>query len=253
MVTAALASQPGKIIGLDMDRASAESHARRIREHLASAEHHLSEVRKLAWELREYKGWKALGYKSWRACVSAEFQKSASQLYRQVSAAEVENELGFALGENPERVLRPLAKKGFTPEERQALWSVAQKLVGEGGKVTTGVVEAVVTGLGEMLISGTTQDGEGEQTPLATRIEADLLARIRETKLAHKEHIRGMDAKRDYILGGLPINRIFLYEHAQITVSVDDQLLREKILAAARSGKPIYLSLWTESSKVIEG
>jgi hypothetical protein len=256
MVAAALApAKAGTIINLDMDAETAAQHVRRIQEHLEQAENHVSAARALLWELRERGGYKALGYKSWRACVLEEFERCGSMLYKELAVAQVEMDLNLSpIGTIPERVLRPLANKGYSAETRQVLWNVCQDLVGAGGRVTTGVVEAVVEGLQEMLTSEATQDAEGQQTPITTRMQADLLARVREKKIAHKEHIRRMDNERTYILGGLPIMKatcgaVGSPGVAEIKFSLENNLQLETLIAAVRSGQPIYVSLWTEQPK----
>lgn len=250
MVTTALAPTNGTIINLDMDAETAAQHTRRIQEHIEQAGHHLAKARSLLWEVREYNGFEKLGYKSWRAYALEEFGKCSSMCYKEANAAQVELDLGLSpIGTMHERALRPLAKAGYSAATRQALYGVALELVGDGGKVTSGVMEAVVTGLEEMLASGTTQDADGIQTPITTRMQADLLARVREKKIAHKEHVRRMDAKREYLCGGVPIERIFFYESVQVIVRIDDPIQHEKMLAAAKTGHPIYLSLWTESNE----
>lgn len=242
----------GTIQGLAMDADTARHHIERIQEHMTRADHHVNQARKLILDLKEQEGWRVLGYKSWRACVMTEFNKKSSTVYRQLNAALVELELspaGGNIGAIEERVLRPLTNRGFDSEARAAIWACAQEVVGAGGKVTSGVVEAVVDGFKDMLASGATQDGDGHQTALSERMGADLVARVRQVKIAHKEHIRGMDSKRDYLIGGAKVIGIRTNPHIQ-TARVDvtglDGLQLDKIAEAKRLGKPIKISLWTE-------
>jgi len=246
-------SAAAKIIGLELTQAEAQELVGRIDHHLTSAEYQLSAARELIWQLKEYGGWKALGYKSWNACVQAEFEQSSASVYRQLNAALVELELSpnGRIGELNERVLRPLTRRNFDTEARQAIWSISQEIVGEGGKVTTGVVEEVVTGLKEMLASGHAQDSDGNQHAITEVMHADLVARVREKKIAHKEHIRRMDKPRDYIVGGRKadgVTRATLNgrSKASVIIEFENSAEVEKLSEALRQGKKIYCSLWTE-------
>jgi len=59
---------------------------------------HLESARAQLLELYEREGWRALGYGSWRECVTVEFQRSQSALYRALEAARVERALFPTLG-----------------------------------------------------------------------------------------------------------------------------------------------------------
>lgn len=52
----------------------------------------VAEARTLLLDLWERDGWRALGYKNWKACYTAEFGKSESTIYRQLTAAQVDRE-----------------------------------------------------------------------------------------------------------------------------------------------------------------
>jgi hypothetical protein len=247
MVAAAASS----IIGLEMDADTARHHIERIQEHLTRGNYHLNQARKLILDLKANEGWKVLGYSSWRQCVQAEFETSSASIYRQLNAALVELDLSpiGGIGKYNERVLRPLTKRSFNAEARQTIMQLSEQIVGVGGQVTSGVVEAVITGLEEMLSSGTTQDADGNQQPITEQMSADLIARVRETKIAHKEHMRRMDKQRNYILGGVETEKITrgqLDRGLIAAIMPVDDLQRAKLLEALRSGKPIYGSLWTE-------
>lgn len=240
----------GTIVGLELDRDTAAHYVERIKEHLIRADYHVNQARKLILDLRERGGWRALNYKSWTDCVQNEFGKSSSAVYRQLNAALVELELSpNGQLDMSERALRPLTKRGYSTEAKQAIYAVCQELVGQGGKVTTGVVEAVVDGFKDMLQSGATQDADGNQTPISERMEADLLARVRQKKIAHKEHITHMDKKRDYLLGAVKISNVKTNDYLK-NIRVDawkiDDINLARIEEAKRLGKPIYVSMWTE-------
>lgn len=252
-----IAAPSVSVLGLVLDAERARSHVDRIQHHLAQVDHHLSDARQLIWELKEYGGWKALGYKSWRECVQAEFEQSSASIYRQLGAALVELDISPTgrIGEVNERVLRPLTRRQFDAQSRQLVWDISHEIVGEGGRVTSGVVEAVVEGLKDMLASGALQDSDGNQLPITDVMKSDLTARVREVKLAHKQHkqdIQHLDAKRTYILGGLPVEDVQHDGggHVRLIVHVDDSLILDNLYAAKRrmtlTEKPIYISLWTE-------
>lgn len=242
----------GAIVGLELDADTARHYIERIHEHLIRADYHVNQARKLILDLKEKDGWKVLGYSSWRDCINQEFEQHASTVYRQLNAALVELELSpnGRLGEVNERVLRPLTKRNFNAEARQAIWAISQEIVGEGGKITSGITEAVVEGLTDMLRSGTTQSADGEQHAITEFMHADLVARVREKKIAHKEHIRRMDKQRDYILGGVEVEKITRGQldagKVAAILPIEEGIVREKLLEALRLGKPIYVSLWTE-------
>lgn len=245
-------AKQGAIVGLTMDAPTARDYVARINTHLGLADHHLDEARKLLWELRESQGFMALGYDSWQACVMTEFNKSSATVYRQLNAALVEHEilpLG-EIGQLPERVLRPLTRKGYSPAARQFLWEVANQIVGEGGRVTSGVVEQVEEGLRDMLISGHAQDGNGDQHAITEHISADLTARVREIKLAHKDHIQRMDKKRDYLAGGVRAAVTRTNEHfntARVELFALTDIQFAAVQEAKQQGKQVYIALWTEA------
>lgn len=249
-----VALMSSSIIGLQMDANDARDCVAQINHHLNRVEHHANEARALIWELHARDGWKALGYASWRACVMAEFEQSSSSVYRQLNAALVELDLsptGGIAGEINERVLRPLTKRGLDADSRHFVWQVCESIVGQGGKITSGITEAVVEGLEDIIRSGAYQDGNGEQRLYGEQMSADLTARIREVKLTHKQHVKRMDAKRDYIVGGRKTDSILrgtINDHPKVlvTVTLENSAEVEKLSEALRLGKPIYCSLWTE-------
>lgn len=241
----------GTIIATSMDLETARQHVQRINEHLDRADYHIDQARKLIWELKERGGWKVLGYASWHKCVKAEFQQSSASVYRQLNATLVEMELSPSgrIGEINERVLRPLTRRGYSTEAKQAIWAISQDIVGEGGKVTSGVVDAVIDGFKDMLVSGTIQDADGVQSPISEQMRGDLVARVRQVRLAHQDHIKRMGKDRDYLIGGIKITGVKTTAYvgsARIDVWGLDSLNIEKIQEAKRLGKPIYISLWTE-------
>jgi hypothetical protein len=119
----------------------------------------VNNVRSQLLELRDREGWKALGYTSWRECVNAEFEQHQSYLYRQLAAAEMEQQLSPSgdIGQIPEAHLRPLAK---VPEaERPKVWSVVVESAPDGkltGQHTAKVVRLM---------------GYGEEPPKPSKLE----------------------------------------------------------------------------------
>lgn len=242
----------GAIVGLDMDTDTARHFVERIHEHLTRGDYHINQARKLILDFKERGGWKVLGYKSWRQCVMEEFEQSSATVYRQLDAALVELELSpnGGIGEINERVLRPLTKRAYSAESRQLIWDISQDIVGAGGKITSGVVESVVEGIKDWLTSGTVQSPDGEQTPITEHLRADLTARVRQVRLAHVDHIKHMGKQRDYILGGVAVDKITRGQLADGKIAAIiplEEITREKLVEALRLNKPIYVSLWTEA------
>lgn len=103
----------------------------------------LDNLRQQAWELKTREGWRALGYTSWRACVLSEFEQSQGQLYRLLTAAEIEQQIApvSPIGEIPETHLRPLAP--IPPEERPAVWQRAKDIAGTEKRTAKHVQQAV--------------------------------------------------------------------------------------------------------------
>lgn len=71
---------------------------------------HVQKARALLLDLHEREGWKALGYESWEKCVSSEFGRSRSYMYRQLAAAKLELEVGSEVGDHPESHMRAISE-----------------------------------------------------------------------------------------------------------------------------------------------
>jgi hypothetical protein len=117
-----------------MSRAEAQRCVDRIKSHLDSAREELL-------RLYDGEGWRALGYASWRACVTAEFGQSQTELYRQLQAARIERVVSpnGKPGEIPASHLLPLSD---LPKASQA--TVWERVQVTPGKVTARKVEATV-------------------------------------------------------------------------------------------------------------
>lgn len=245
-----LPAKSGAIQGLEMDAAEARRRTESVKNHLDAAGEHLNAARKDLWAVHDGNGWRNLGYKSWRAYATAEFGKCASMCYKELRAAQVELELETEqdLGSHAERVLRPLTKKGYTVEARKAIWDISQLIVGDGGQITSGVTEVVSEAVETWLATAATEGEDGAMHPLIERMSADVTAKVRQKRIAQKEHITRMGAKRDYILGGVEakITRGQLENNRVAALICLDEFQRAKLIEALQSGKPIYASLWTE-------
>lgn len=107
-------------------------------------------IRALLLDMRDRKGWKALGYESFDAYGKAELGYERSHLYELASAAEVEKSLISVrnCGQNniPESQLRPLAP--LSNEERQKVWEEATaRAEEESRKLTAKIVQEAVENL----------------------------------------------------------------------------------------------------------
>ncbi len=142
----------------------------------------LHHARALLLDLYRREGWRALGYESFRACVTEEFGKGQSQLYRELRAAEVELNIS-PLGENdwlPERHARELA---FLPPELQALiYEQAKQL----GKVTAEGIRLLVM----KMMEGLSAEKRAE---LIRRMEDQALAGGEEKEKKETNFVRMID------------------------------------------------------------
>jgi hypothetical protein len=86
--------------------------ARRLCEKIASAVKNLGE---LLWELRERKGWLALGYASWNECCETEFKYSKRHANRLIEATTIKEQVGPTGPTLNERQARELSS---VPEEK---------------------------------------------------------------------------------------------------------------------------------------
>lgn len=224
----------------------------KIQDKLKQAEEHfqkgisrLQEARQTIYDLHEFEGWKALGYQSWRACVTAEFKTGRSQLYRELAAAIAERDIFEEIGIIKERILRPLAKAEFTKEVRQTLWQVAKIVVGDETKITSGTMQEIIETLSGAIVTGTTEDEEGIQTPIWARMKADALARIVERSRRQQEHIQGTHELLKVLVGVPAIShvegsgRVFLELTGMISPETRRMLQNPKF--------SIKLTAWLES------
>jgi hypothetical protein len=123
----ALAVTSNVLVGVAMmDQVEARQTVEQIKTHLDSA-------RRQLLDLYEREGWRALGYTSWRDCATAEFGQSSAQIYRLLSAAQIEQAIDSPIGEIPESHLREVAKLDTPDQQRQALQAAH---AATGGKPT---------------------------------------------------------------------------------------------------------------------
>jgi hypothetical protein len=100
----------------------------------------IATVRSCLVELRDRKGWKALHYSSLRECVLAEFGLEKSQLYHELQAAEVEENLA-QLDENSDISEKPpgwlpgthaQVLADLEPEQQREVYRATTREKGEG-------------------------------------------------------------------------------------------------------------------------
>lgn len=107
---------------------------------------HINTTRYLLLDMRDRKGWKALGYESFVEYGEKELNFASTHLYRLADSAEIALQIGYSpMGEKqpPERQLRPLTQ---VPEEaRKAIWEEAtRKAEEEHAKLTAQRVDEAV-------------------------------------------------------------------------------------------------------------
>lgn len=107
---------------------------------------HINTTRYLLLDMRDRKGWKALGYESFVEYGEKELNFASTHLYRLADAAEIALQIGFSpIGEKqpPESQIRPLTQ--VPEEERKAIWEEAtRKAEEEHVKLTAKRVEEAV-------------------------------------------------------------------------------------------------------------
>lgn len=107
---------------------------------------HINTTRYLLLDMRDRKGWKALGYESFVEYGEKELNFASTHLYRLADAAEIALQIGFSpIGENQpkESQLRPL--KSIPEDERKAIWDEAtRKAQEDGAKLTAQRVQDAV-------------------------------------------------------------------------------------------------------------
>ena len=103
-----------------------------------------SVARSLLLEMRDRKGWKALGYSSFEEYGEKEWGYSGRYLNMLATAADVQRSLGTMVPENiPERQLRPLST--IPESDRQAIWDEANRKAEEAQqKFTAKLVQDAV-------------------------------------------------------------------------------------------------------------
>lgn len=108
---------------------------------------HINTTRYLLLDMRDRKGWKALGYESFVEYGEKELNFASTHLYRLAEAAEISLQIGFSpIGEKspPETHLRPLTQVE-DETARKAIWDEAtRKAEEEGAKLTAKRVEEAV-------------------------------------------------------------------------------------------------------------
>jgi len=108
---------------------------------------HINTTRYLLLDMRDRKGWQALGYESFKEYGEKELGYQENYIYKLVNAAEISLQIGFdpdcTMVQPSERQLRPLTQ--VLEEERKAIWDEAmRKAEEEGAKLTAKRVEDAV-------------------------------------------------------------------------------------------------------------
>lgn len=107
---------------------------------------HINTTRYLLLDMRDRKGWKALGYESFVEYGEKELSLGAARIYQLADAAEISLQIGFStLVENQpkETHLRPL--KSVPEDERKAIWDEATRNASENKtKITAKAIKGLV-------------------------------------------------------------------------------------------------------------
>lgn len=142
-----------------------------------------TEMRQMLAELHDLKGWQALGYGSWRECVTTEFGQSASQLYRELAAKRLEDELGVSPnGEIPEYTARLINAQ--PADARWEIYAMAKVVSGDSEPGTT-EVKAAMRVRDEILATGGHVSAAGVSLP----VQAALTEEVYETMQRQRQHI----------------------------------------------------------------
>lgn len=154
------------IVVTDMTRAEAEAITQNLK-------NHISDMWAMLLEMRDRKGWKALGYASFEAWGESELGFSKPHLYRLASAAEVQANLKSLQLETtgiPESQLRPLAQLPAKDQAEAFQIAKSRAETDNGGKITAKIVEAVVrertASPKPQVIETQAELGSGEEQPL---------------------------------------------------------------------------------------
>jgi len=91
----------------------------------------LEHARRLVLDLHERRGWAALGYGSWEACVSSEFGRHRSTLFRYLQAARIERNLDGA-SRNVATTHQLVALAPLAAEEQPVVWAKAVRTAPDG-------------------------------------------------------------------------------------------------------------------------
>lgn len=247
-------------LSIQMSREEASNCLSKIKKELDAAEFHYNRgqshydrARQYIWNLHEYEGWKGLGYESWAQCVQTEFKRGRSILYKQLAAALVENQVcpNLSPGTISERVLRPLTKRKLTEDTRKALFELASKAAGSPLSVTSSMMNAAVECLTDALVTGTTQDENGDQNSVEQmivfkRIQEDILARTNEAIKRQREHIQGHKAGVKILSSVLVMPRM---NGRYLSLEIPTQLSTQEMQLINDAIDDLKVSLWAEKKK----
>jgi len=152
----------------------------------------ITTLRALLLDMRDRKGWKALGYASFEEYGQAELGYENVYLHRLANAAAIEKVLELPIGNStPESQLRPLAP--LSDEERRTVWAEATaKAEEDGRKLTARLVQEAVDKLQEEKESWR-QQAIGEKK---TRTVAEQKAETAQAEAATLRRTLALEAER---------------------------------------------------------
>lgn len=140
-------------------------------------------VRALLLDMRDRKGWMALGYHSFDEYGKAELGYEKSHLHRLANAAEIERSLEVPHGgQIPERQLRPLSS--LSDEERRKVWEEATaKAEEEGKRLTAKAIEQAVANLEQA-------KEDWRQQAISTKRKLDEISQLQITQQVENKRLR---------------------------------------------------------------
>lgn len=216
-------------------------------QHFGEGQRYYDAARQLLWQLKEYRGWEAMGFSSWGACTAKMFPNtSKTVLYNRLAAAAVENAINphMPMGEIKERVLRPLVK--YSEETQRMLWELAVSVVGSPNSVTSGTIKAVIETLSGILQTGYIENEQGEQYSLFQQVSESILAQTVESMKRQQEYINSGHKKGLKVLTAMPVGHIRLINDKSMQIDVEDQFTAEQLKNIDEFGTHLRVSIWVD-------
>lgn len=200
----------------------------------------LKEARRWILLFRRGKGWKALGYANLKECVKAEWGYSLSWFYRQAQAQQVIENIAargiLPMGDLSGRALQQLAKVGA--DIQTEVYLAAEAAI--DGTPTESAITHAIEAFHEEVLTGTIEDGDGEQVRVADLRAAGVAHRILEAKLRNTERLTS-GSKREYITKNVPVTI------EEVLTRTNETMLVIRVPGFVKVGViDAHLSLWTE-------